>query len=958
MHGDQFSYEKPDPKGHACAFLGYEESTTRSFWVAYRKKSGGLSVTLVDAGQKGEAAHWARRSSGRVEMAFRFVQRDLRVLSEAWDCPDKDEGESVGDAAQQIRSSIGAAPLVAAPRDVPVAGQHSQPSPSWINPNSSCPACRGRHRTHVYSGSCRFAGLSLELVEKIKHEIRTLNKSDRLAMFEVARKAVIQGSDPLVAIQQHRKSSNVRMHGHARAASHNPVSRASESTPEATPSAVGSNVATRAPSSALESVEAVRAAAVDSSATKAPVSCALESSGGALAAAAGSDATKNSAKPPREIQMLGLHSQDQASGHSDDARHVISQGETQPSPEFLSYLDSCNLSHDSDSASRHNTCMQTAESPSVFLTRKMSRAEKCSAQGQEANRAELYKLAVTYKAIDIPISREEAAALFPHATISALILLSFIKGVEKPLSDHIFKGRAVVLGDRIFLLSRSDGAAVSSAEWSVMTSQLAALEEGRLVDAHAIVHGYNVESVDIEAAYLQEPWPADLPAHFVQIPAELWPLLPPHLRPTVDADDKGVRNPVWRMTKCIYGHPLSGHIFVSGCLKFLIANGWVSVGKFETGALLKKENTLCCIYVDDVKASGPASELAALWSLMESRYPLKESIRDTSEFLGIHQKLVHDSCFSSIEYSMTNYCKEIVHVFSDTWGFSPKPSFVPIAPDAQLRLVPDQISSSAPQKRVQKMIGMLLWLSRTGRPDLSMAASLLGSRVATWDGECDRELARCVGYIAVTAGMSLRLAWRRGDTVKAALYTDADWHGVRSQSGSFFCLQGSDSKSFIPLFWKSTKQRTKADSAAAAESMAGYAGIKNSWPIFDSCKQVFGLSGPLSIFMDNKQVLSLARNGSSDKLFFAFKAANLRMGLLRELAENQFASFSHVRSANQKADIFTKSLSRIMLERNCESIGLLVDRVTVRRDELTACFSNTASSFFSFLQQRYLYIFF
>ncbi len=62
-----------------------------------------------------------------------------------------------------------------------------------------------------------------------------------------------------------------------------------------------------------------------------------------------------------------------------------------------------------------------------------------------------------------------------------------------------------------------------------------------------------------------------------------------------------------RMRKCLYGHPLSGHIWIEVCLQYLKEQGWKSCP--GNRAVLRKGKTMICVYVDDVCAAGPPEEL-------------------------------------------------------------------------------------------------------------------------------------------------------------------------------------------------------------------------------------------------------------------------------------------------------------------------------------------------------------
>ena len=575
--------------------------------------------------------------------------------------------------------------------------------------------------------------------------------------------------------------------------------------------------------------------------------------------------------------------------------------------DFVSELDSARLEQKSDFDGIAEAFFSGVAE--AFLTRKMSPDEKRSEAGKAALRSEMQKLCVTYEAIAAPVEQQSAASLHPDGTISLFALLSFMKHAET--KSPVPKGRGVVLGDKIKNIATNEFASFASSAWDEMTTALAALEEGRFVDAFALIHRDIVEQGDVEAAYLQEEWPDEVPPHFLQIPAELFEFLPESLRPPAH-----MKRPIFRMRKMIYGHPKSGDVFVYRMAEFLRSKGWRLIGK---GALFARSLSRLCMYVDDLKIAGPKSEREIFWNEVRERYPLRKEdggidVQEASEFLGTKQSMQHTEKESTLEYSMKDYCLEVGKQFEQLYSKTVRPSSVPLA--NSLRVKPAE--SKPPDRRVQILVGMLIWLARTARPELSLAASTLGSRVSSWSEECQAELERTVGFVVGTAAWVLRMVVRHGEKLHPVLYTDADWHSVRSQSGSMFCLESDSGHSFIPLQWSSKRQGVVATSAAAAEMIAAFQGLSLSLPLFDA----MNVAPCLIVKVDNSQVLSLVARGESDKLYFSCKSANVRANALAELQSLGVVKFVHCRTNLQKADLFTKVLERLKFQSGARQIGL------------------------------------
>merc|ERR1712196_571272 len=92
-----------------------------------------------------------------------------------------------------------------------------------------------------------------------------------------------------------------------------------------------------------------------------------------------------------------------------------------------------------------------------------------------------------------------------------------------------------------------------------------------------------------------------------------------------------MKDPVFKMHKCLYGHPMSGHTWIDKFITTLTAQGWVQSAADR--AVLRKNNTILCVYVDDVAAAGPEDELQALWDTIGC-FEYGE-ISTSRDFLGI-----------------------------------------------------------------------------------------------------------------------------------------------------------------------------------------------------------------------------------------------------------------------------------------------------------------------------------
>ena len=893
---------KTDPPGTACAFLGYESSkTTNGMYVAYLKNNK-ISITLVD-GRDLSGVMWPDlKSDGSPPMAFQRVVKNLHVLTVPGE--HVDEAGAVTDDSRKTPTPI--------TYDGPIApdkGGRPGFTKPVRDPNSPCPACRGRKRAHTYSVGCYLEGQKPPRTEDPAEldEAASVTSDTEIEQNTTSRRGRKAGRRSVIASREN---------GHCQPTG-------------------GVQFQTEGP---------------DSTSLDKPAGLELRT------AEQMSNELAASESPPADLETQQCLSTSIAS-------NVPSANLSQQQPSAqkfarmaLDELEKSQLVHHDEKTysselppacdtmpgfGAHGLDMK----PTCKLTRKMTKAESLSENGQAAVAKEMHKMAVEYSSFGAPIEASDAPA---GSTVSGLCMLTHIKNFERAAANWVWKGRAVVLGKKVRPIhspstetteTADDNQQSNSDGVSPGINDIAALEEARLCEAWSLICGYSCEQIDVENGYLQELWDVEKIGHrhYIRIPAHLWQFLPPHLQPRT-ADGRKLRDPVWPMLTCIYGHPLSGSLFISGLLSLLMSIGFQPIGKRGSRALLAKGKTLVSAYVDDVKASGPDQELLALWSALGERYPFKEQPKVCSDFLGT--SIVRRA--GQIDLDMRNYCIEIYETYKSAYG-TPRGSRTPIS--SNLRVF--ERVSTVPRKIHQKLVGMMNWLARTSRPDLSFAVSCIGSRLTFWTSECDRELERCVSYIYSTADTVLRMTM--GDLVpgpdsidhlRAVCYSDADWSVPRSQNGFIFVLENREKNAFIPIFWGSKKQPFTAESAAAAEGCGAYYGLRESLPVVLSLTSVVDqpehsdgsdvstipMKPKLILRTDNSQIVSLSRTGESEKLFFSHKATNTRVAFLRDSVARGWLTVEKWPTRTNPSNLLTKVLGRLQLEAEATMCGLVFDQ--------------------------------
>ena len=237
-----------------------------------------------------------------------------------------------------------------------------------------------------------------------------------------------------------------------------------------------------------------------------------------------------------------------------------------------------------------------------------------------------------------------------------------------------------------------------------------------------------------------------------------------------------------------------------------------------------------------------------------------------------------------------------------------------------------------PQRRCQKLVGMLLWASRCTRSDIAFATSRLASAISRWE-EIHNEVAKqLVGYLKRTAWQ--KLSFYPADPTREVLlelHTDASWHKPRSQSGHVLVRiqydeNGKDPRVLSLLDWSSSKQSLSADSSASSELIAAHSGLRMSLPIAIGLENMLGHLHEkvrIRVRIDNEAVVQIAKTGTTKGLqWMEAKPFCIRAGCLHDYIAFGMIEVMYVGTNDQLADLHTKALCKVKLEAILDKLHL------------------------------------
>ena len=214
-------------------------------------------------------------------------------------------------------------------------------------------------------------------------------------------------------------------------------------------------------------------------------------------------------------------------------------------------------------------------------------------------------------------------------------------------------------------------------------------------------------------------------------------------------------------------------------------------------------------------------------------------------------------------------------------------------------------------KIASRILMKILYGARMARYDLLKVTTSLAQRVTTWDRQCDMELHRLMCYIASTT--HLRMTGYVGDSSKEwilDLYGDADFAGCketkRSTTGVFHAIVANDTR--FPITGVAKRQAAVSHSTPEAEIVAyAYAIRTEGLPTMDLVQAVLGRDPQLRFYEDNTATIRIVETGRSGALRHLLRTHAVNLQWLTECKRRRMYTVQYCKSADQAADIFTKS---------------------------------------------------
>lgn len=215
-----------------------------------------------------------------------------------------------------------------------------------------------------------------------------------------------------------------------------------------------------------------------------------------------------------------------------------------------------------------------------------------------------------------------------------------------------------------------------------------------------------------------------------------------------------------------------------------------------------------------------------------------------------------------------------------------------------------------------KLIGELMWIGNTVRPDIAFAVNALARQLKNPKQSHWEAAKRVLRYLK--GSKDLGIVYNRSASKEVVGYSDSDWAtdpaDRKSTTGYLFVYAGG------AVSWKSRKQTVVATSTAEAEYLAASSATNEARWLRSFLTEINRQhDGPTTIFVDNMAAIHMTRN---PVYYSKTKHIDLRAHHLRDEVQKGTICLKHIQGDLNPADILTKPLSPLLHKRCVELLGM------------------------------------
>ncbi|KAF3653269.1 hypothetical protein FXO37_17067 [Capsicum annuum] len=378
-----------------------------------------------------------------------------------------------------------------------------------------------------------------------------------------------------------------------------------------------------------------------------------------------------------------------------------------------------------------------------------------------------------------------------------------------------------------------------------------------------------------------------------------------------------------RLQRSLYGLKQSGRIWYNRLSEYLKNEGYINDVICPCIFIKKMVSrfVVLAIYVNDINLIGTPEEVQKAIKYLKKEFEMK-NLGKTKLCLGLQIEHLADGVF----IHQTAYTQKVLKRFYMDKAYSLSTSMVvrslEVSKDPFRPLEEDE-EILGPEVPYLSAIGELMYLTNATRPDIAFSVNLLARYSSSpkrrhWNG-----VKHILRYLKGTVDIGLFYTNKASPDLIG--YADASYlsdpHKARSQTGYVFTYGGT------AISWRSTKQSIVATSSNHAKIITIHEASRECiWlrsvvhSIKERCGLKLDIKVPTVIFEDNAACIAQLKEGfikgdrTKDilpKLFFT-----------HDLQKNGDIDVQQIRSCDNPADLFTKSLPTLIFEKMVYKIGM------------------------------------
>ena len=316
----------------------------------------------------------------------------------------------------------------------------------------------------------------------------------------------------------------------------------------------------------------------------------------------------------------------------------------------------------------------------------------------------------------------------------------------------------------------------------------------RLIIHKAALENWNLEQLDVNAAFLNADAPPDT-----------------YIVPPDGLHDIGFgigKNKTFKLKKSLYGMATSPLAWYKK-FKQSLAEFGLQASRIEPCLYTIAGKLYVLVYVDDLLFTGVDSEVERFKNFISSEYKVKLQ-GPAKHFCGI--QVLRDS--KSIQLCQSDYISDLLTRFNMV---DCKIAKTPMAGELLPSQSEHQDAEVAAKIPYREIVGSLMFLMTQTRPDLAFVLSSLSRHLHNFDESHWTAAKRVLRYLKGTQYFSLDMELTERETHELVCFSDSDWANSsdrKSISGVILTLDGT------PFLWYSTKQSLHALSSSEAELIA------------------------------------------------------------------------------------------------------------------------------------------